>query len=97
MKVPFGDWKVCVMGCGGGFLPPPPRESENQCQSKLLSDAYSSCHLWVRQNQLTFLCGLEMKEVLQKARNGECRENKGELACVWAPQGAAQRHLSTLS
>lgn len=28
---------------------------------------------------------------------GECRENRGELACVGAPQGAAQRHSSTLS
>lgn len=38
-----------------------------------------------------------MKEMLQKTSDGECRESEGELACVGAPQGAAQRHLSTLS
>lgn len=100
--MPFGDWKVCDTGEWGlarsGFCPTPTlSEPENQSQSELLRDAYSSFHLWVRQNQLTFPCGLEMKEMLQKTSDGECRESKGELACVWAPRGAAQRHLSTLS
>lgn len=55
------------MGCDSH---PTLTPSESESQSELLGDAYSSCHLWVRQNQLTFLCGLEMKEVLRKARDG---------------------------
>lgn len=96
--MPFGGWKVCDTGVGWRVdFRPTLTPSESESRSELLGDAYRSCHLWVRQNQLTFLCGLEVKEVLRKARGGECGENKGELACVGAPQGAAQRHSSTLS
>lgn len=51
--MPFGDWKVCDTGEWGllrsGFCPSPTlSDPENQSQSELLRDAYSSFHLWVR-------------------------------------------------
>lgn len=87
MPVPFHDWKVCNTGAGEYFCPNPiPSESENQSQSELLEDAYSSCHLWARQNQLTFLCGLEMKEMLQQPGDGIAERTRVSLLVCGHPR-----------
>lgn len=75
------------MGVGEYFCHiPTPSESENQSQSELLEGAYSSCHLWVRQTQLTVLCGLEMKEMLQKARDGSTERTRVSLLVCGHPR-----------
>lgn len=88
--MPFGDWKVCDTRewelARNDFCPTPtPSEPENQRQSELLLDAHSSFHLWVRQKQLTFPCGLEMKEMLQKTSDVECREARVNLLVCGHP------------